>query len=229
MLYYSHADMPAELIIRNKGFREYVACYRAMRRFSEARGEASADEIWCLQHPPVYTLGLNGQRRHVLSAGGVPLVKTDRGGQATYHGPGQLVVYVLFDLKRGNVGVREFVGKLEQAVIDMLAGYGIEAARRRGAPGVYVRRRKIAALGIRVKQGRSYHGIAVNVDMDLRPYEGIDVCGYRDLEVTQTKDLGLERSPEQINAALLPCLLRELDHAGGRIAYVDETQSEWAA
>ena len=162
-----------------------------MRRVTEARDEASGDELWLLEHPPVYTLGQAGRREHIIDAGDIPVVPSDRGGQVTYHGPGQLVAYVLMDLRRRGLGVRRLVDGLEQCVIDLLAVEGIEGERRHRAPGVYVTGRKICALGLRVRNGCAYHGLALNVDMDLTPYRGIDPCGFPDLDVTQLRDLGL--------------------------------------
>ena len=162
-----------------------------MRAYTDARTGDSPDEIWLVEHPPVYTLGQAGRREHVHAPGRIPVVGTDRGGQVTYHGPGQAVVYVLLDLRRLALGVRGFVRDLEQAVIDAVGHVGVAAARRQGAPGVYVNDAKLAALGLRVRRGCTYHGIAVNVDLDLAPFRGIDPCGYAELEVTRLRDLGI--------------------------------------
>lgn len=181
-------------IVRELGRVEYEPTWRAMQQLTAARDPDSADEIWLLEHPPVYTLGLGGRAGHVLDAGAIPVVRCDRGGQVTYHGPGQAVVYVLIDLRRLGLGVRELVRLLEDAVIAALDGAGVGAARRAGAPGVYVAGAKIASLGLRVRGGCSYHGLALNVDLDLQPFAGIDPCGYPGLAVTRLRDLGVSGS-----------------------------------
>ncbi len=177
-----------------------------MRRFTEERDAATADEIWFVEHPPVFTLGLNADRAHVLAPGGIPVVQIDRGGQVTYHGPGQLVVYVLFDVKRLGLGVRELVTGLEQAVIETIAPYGVQAYGRRDAPGVYVGGRKLAALGLRIRRNGCYHGLAINVNMDLAPFSAINPCGYAGLEVTQLADLCAVRDPAVLRRDLEPRL-----------------------
>ncbi len=174
-----------------------------MQAFTAARGPDTPDELWLLQHPPVFTLGQAGRREHILADIGVPIVAIDRGGQVTYHGPGQVIVYVLLDLKRRGYGVKALVTRLEQAVIDVLAGFGVAAARRAGAPGVYVNGAKIAALGLRIRNGCSYHGLSLNVDMDLAPFAAINPCGYAGLAVTQTRDLGIALLPEAMGERLL--------------------------
>ena len=179
-------------IVRHRGLIGYEDCYREMAGFSLARNADTPDELWCLEHPPVYTLGMNGKREHLLNPGDIPVVQTDRGGQVTYHGPGQLIVYCLLDLRRQGYGIRELVRRLEQAIIELLADVGIHGSRRTGAPGVYVVDKKIAALGIRVKRGCAWHGLALNVDMDLTPYSGINPCGYAGLEVTRLSDFGIQ-------------------------------------
>ena len=198
-----------DLSIRKFGLQEYLGVYEAMVDHTNRRDPATTDEIWCLEHEPVFTLGLAGRTEHLLDPGEIPVHKVDRGGQVTYHGPGQLVVYLLFDLKRLGVSIRRYVNLLEQAVIDFLATCDLEAERRKGAPGVYIADRKIAALGVRVRKGCCYHGLAVNVDMDLSPFQRINPCGYPGLEVTQLADLGVKLT---VNAALerfLPCLLNQ--------------------
>jgi len=182
----------SSLITRNLGLVEYHPTWQAMRDFTARRGAETPDELWLLQHPPVYTLGLAGKPEHLLRDGGIPLVKTDRGGQITYHGPGQIVAYLLLDVQRRDIGVKELVRRMEQAVIDLLAEYGVVAERREKAPGVYVNGAKIAALGLKVKSSGSYHGLALNVDMDLTPYAAINPCGYAGLQVTQTRDVGID-------------------------------------
>lgn len=177
------------MIVRRLGLAEYEPAWHRMQQFTATRDENSEDEIWLLEHPPVFTLGQAGKMEHLLHDVGIPLVKIDRGGQITYHGPGQLVAYLLIDLRRRDIKVREMVRKMEQALIDLLAEYGIDAQRLSGAPGVYVDGAKIAALGLRVKNGCSFHGLALNVDMDLAPYQAINPCGYAGMAVTQMKDL----------------------------------------
>lgn len=177
-----------------------------MRAFTDARGPETPDELWLVEHPPVFTLGQAGKREHILADIGIPVVAIDRGGQVTYHGPGQVVVYVLVDLRRRGYGVKELVHRLEQALIDLLAALGIEAGRREGAPGVYVDGAKIAALGLRIRNGCSYHGLSLNVDMDLSPFAAINPCGYEGLPVTRTADLGIALSPTEIGEKLLSTL-----------------------
>lgn len=176
-------------ILRNLGVAEYEPTWRAMQRFTDERGPDTPDEIWLLEHPPVFTLGMNASRDHVLAPGDIPVVQIDRGGQVTYHGPGQLVVYPLVDLRRAGLGVRDIVTALERAVIDYAAELGIVAECRKGAPGVYVDGRKLASVGIRVRRGASYHGIALNVAVDLEPFRRINPCGYAGLEMTRLADL----------------------------------------
>ena len=184
------------MIVRPLGLVAYEPTWRAMQSFTAARAADTPDEIWLCEHPPVFTLGLAGKPEHLLRDIGVPLVKIDRGGQITYHGPGQVVAYLLLDLKRRNLTVKGLVQRMEQAVIDLLAGYGIAAARLAGAPGVYVDGAKIAALGLKVKNGCCYHGLALNVAMDLAPFAAINPCGYEGMAVTQlaafVPDIALE-------------------------------------
>lgn len=175
------------------GLVDYEPTWRAMQAFTDHRGEDTDDELWLLSHPPVYTLGQAGRPEHLLAPGEIPVIQVDRGGQVTYHGPGQLVVYALLDLRRAGLGVRRLVTLLEESVIDLLGGYGIAAAACPDAPGVYVHGAKIASLGLRVRRGRSFHGLALNVDMDLAPFAGINPCGYAGLAVTQLADLGVPR------------------------------------
>lgn len=186
-----------------------------MRAYTDSRTGGSPDEIWLVEHPPVYTLGQAGRREHVRAPGRIPVVATDRGGQVTYHGPGQAVVYVLIDLRRRGVGVRELVHDLEQSVIDAVGGAGVAAGRRPGAPGVYVGGAKLAALGLRVRRGCTYHGIAVNVDLDLASFRGIDPCGYEGLAVTRLRDLGIAWTVEETGERVA----REMmERFGGRAA-----------
>lgn len=186
------------MIIRRLGMVDYLPTWQAMQRFTDERGHATEDEVWLLQHPPVFTLGMAADPGHVLGAGDIPLVQTDRGGQVTYHGPGQLVVYVLIDLRRSGLGVRDLVLLLERAVIELLAPQGVKAEGRRDAPGVYVEGRKLASLGLRVRRGASYHGLALNVDMDLSPFARINPCGLVGMQVTQLRELGVPGSVEEV-------------------------------
>ena len=176
------------VIVRDLGCVDYPHAWQLMQRFTDRRDAATADEIWCLQHPPVFTQGQAGKAEHVLDAGDIPVIHSDRGGQVTYHGPGQLVVYLLVDLRRKNLGVRALVDLIEAALIDLLARYGVVAIADPKAPGVYVRGRKIASLGLRVRHGCSFHGLALNVDVDLAPFERINPCGYAGLAMTRLVD-----------------------------------------
>ena len=191
------------IILRSLGRAEYEPVWRAMQAFTDRRNAATADELWQLEHPSIYTVGIAGRQEHLPQAPtAIPVQRIDRGGQITYHGPGQVIIYTLFDLQRRKVGVRAFVRMLEQAVIDLLAPYGIRAQSRVDAPGVYVNGAKIAALGLRVRHGRCYHGLALNVDMDLTPFSLIDPCGYRGMAVVQTRDLGISDAPQILGARL---------------------------
>lgn len=181
--------MPAPLRFRHRGLLAYEPTWREMQAITEQRDDRQPDEVWLLEHPPVYTLGLAGKPEHLLDAGGIPVVKVDRGGQVTYHGPGQRVAYLLLDLRRRKLGVRDAVTLMENAVIDTLDHFGIAARARPEAPGVYVGDSKIAAVGLRIRRGCSYHGLSLNVAMDLSPFQGINPCGYPGLTVTQLSDL----------------------------------------
>ena len=176
-------------VIRHLGVVDYLKAWQQMQHFTDTRGKDTADEFWFLQHPPVFTLGKNASAEHVLNARDIPVVNVDRGGQVTYHGPGQIVVYTLLDLNRLKLGVRQLVTLIEQSIIDCLADYGVVANARRDAPGVYVNNAKIAALGLRIRRGCSFHGLALNVNMDLEPFKRINPCGYQGLEVTRLSDL----------------------------------------
>jgi lipoyl(octanoyl) transferase len=204
----------SRVAIRALGRTDYAATWQAMQSFTAARDAATRDEIWLTEHPPVYTLGLAGRREHVRRDNAVPLVKTDRGGQVTYHGPGQLVAYVLLDLRRQRLGVRDMVRAIEAAVVQWLDSLGISAYGKPSAPGVYVEtsgiEAKIAALGLRVRNGCTYHGVAVNVAMDLAPFADIDPCGYPGLAVTQVADFGIVRSVEAAGEELAPILADRL-------------------
>ncbi len=193
-------------VIRDLGLRDYETVWRAMQAFTDARGDSTRDEIWLLEHPAVFTLGQAGKPEHVLAPGDIPVIKVDRGGQVTYHGPGQLVAYPLLDLRRLGIGVREFVHRIEEAIIDVLGEWNIEGARRSGAPGVYVGDAKIMALGIRVRRGCTFHGLAFNVAMDLSPYQRINPCGFQGLRVTSMLDLGGPSDLDAVKSALVRAL-----------------------
>ncbi len=203
------------LVIKPLGRVEYQPTWHAMQSFTAARDETTPDELWLLEHPPVYTQGQAGKPEHVLDPGDIPIVQIDRGGQVTYHGPGQLVAYLLFDLKRHQLGVRDLVRKMEQSVIDLLADYGIESYGKVDAPGVYVQREgmeaKIAALGLRIRNGRSYHGLSLNVNMNLEPFSRINPCGYANLQVTQLADFGhIDETPARVTAKLTRTILNNI-------------------
>ena len=210
-------DRQFALCVKRLGLAEFQPTYAAMRQFTASRDADTPDELWLLQHPPVYTAGLACRPEHLPRRPGIPLERVDRGGRITYHGPGQIVMYTLLDLARRNLKIRQLVGLIEQAVLDLLAHYDVTAQRKSGAPGVYVDGAKIAALGLRVRSGGCYHGVALNVDMDLVPFLAIDPCGYPGLAVTQTRDVGILASVDELGdrlAAKLTQLLaqHERDH-----------------
>jgi len=217
-------NMQKQINIRQFGLCDYQAVFNAMSRFTRERNEIVCDEIWCLHHAPVFTLGMAGKEDHILDAGDIPVIKTDRGGQVTYHGPGQLVVYLLLDLQRKGLTVKRYVSLIEQALIDMCVSLDIDAERKAGAPGVYVADKKIAALGVRVKRGCSYHGLALNVDMDLSPFRQINPCGYPGLQVTQLKDEGSNQDVGSAFATLLPYLMKHLDYT--EVVPVDSVRTD---
>ena len=199
------------LVVKPLGTVDYEPTWRAMQQFTAHRDARTPDEIWVLQHPPVYTLGIAGRAEHLpRTDNGIPVIKVDRGGQITYHGPGQVVIYLLLDMRRLNLSVRPLVRRMEQAVIDLLAGYGMAAQGRTEAPGVYVNGAKIAALGLRIRNGCCYHGLALNVDMDLAPFHAINPCGYPGLEVTQMRDLGITGKLESVGTTLAKHLCQAL-------------------
>ena len=207
--------MRTAITVRRLGLADYEPAWRAMREFTAARTADTADEIWLLQHPPVYTLGVAGKSEHLPRvANGIPVVRSDRGGQITYHGPGQLVIYLLLDMRRRALGVRPLVRMMEQAAIDTLGACGVAARRRKDAPGVYVGEAKIAALGLRIRNGCCYHGLALNVDLDLSPFHAINPCGYPGLEVTQTRDLGIADPLAALGEKLVAHLLLRLNAYG---------------
>jgi len=201
---------PPVLLRHLPGLTAYEPCIAAMREFTSSRRPETPDELWLLQHPPVYTLGLNTNPSHLLSAGTIPVVQTDRGGQVTYHGPGQLVAYLLLDLQRAGLGIRQVVCALEDAVITLVAAQGITASARREAPGVYVAGAKLASVGLRVRRGCTYHGLALNVAMDLAPFAGINPCGYPGLAVTSLELLGVSVDLEQAGTDFAAILLSKL-------------------
>ena len=204
-------DRASGVHVRKLGPTDYESTWRAMQEFTARRTADTIDELWLTEHKPVYTLGVAGRSEHLpRSNNGIPVIKSDRGGQITYHGPGQLVAYLLLDLRRRAITVRPLVRIMEQAVIDLIAAFGIEAERRAAAPGVYVNGTKIAALGLRIRNGCCYHGLAVNVDMDLAPFHAIDPCGFPGLRVTQLRELGIVESLEVLGGKLADNLLRTL-------------------
>lgn len=198
------------IIVRSLGREEYEPLWRRMQSFTNSRGASTPDEIWFTEHPPVFTLGLNASREHLLDAGDIPVVQVDRGGQVTYHGPGQLMIYPLIDLKRSKIGVRDLVTGLEQSIVDLVAEYGIDAMARKDAPGVYVERKKIASVGLRIRRGSSFHGMALNINVDLAPFSRINPCGFSDLEVTDLAALGIPASREVIRTTVEKNLLGHL-------------------
>ena len=205
---------PPPLLIKRLGMVEYAPTLQAMRALTESRVAGTADELWVLEHPPVYTLGVRSDPRHLPKvANEIAIVRCNRGGEITYHGPGQAIVYTLVDLARRGLKVGDFVRMLEQSVIDLLSSSGVRAGRKAGAPGVYVSDAKVAALGLRVSRGRAYHGVALNVDMDLSPFVSIDPCGYPGLAVTQARDLGVTGSALEVGERLSGILARKLGDA----------------
>lgn len=204
------AMLENEILIRNLGTTDYQQTWDAMREFTDERFEESPDELWITEHPPVFTQGLNGRTEHLLNPADIPVIQIDRGGQVTYHGPGQLVLYCLLDLPRRGLGVKGLVSRIETSVVELLTGYGIEAVTRTGAPGVYVGEAKIAALGLRIRKGCCYHGLSLNVDMDLEPFARINPCGFRDLAITQLRDFGRTEDVEQVGYKLAGIMTRIL-------------------
>lgn len=209
--------MSGVLEVRRLGMVEYLPTLEAMRRFTAERGAETPDEIWLLEHPPVFTQGQAGKPEHVLAAGDIPVVQVERGGQVTYHGPGQLVAYLMLDIRRMDMGVRDLVNAMERSLVSVLASYGVEAAPRTDAPGVYVGSAKIASLGLRIRRGCSFHGLALNVDMDMQPFQRINPCGYAGLAMTQLRDL-LDPPPtlSDVGQRLELALLQELGHTAGQ-------------
>lgn len=211
--------MPS-LIIRTLGEQPYLETWHAMQAFTADRNETTPDELWCLQHPPVYTQGQAGKAEHILAPGEIPVVQVDRGGQVTYHGPGQLVIYLLIDLRRAKLGVRNLVDVIEQGIVTVLSDLGIVAAPRPDAPGVYVGEAKIASLGLRVRRGSSFHGLALNVNMDMEPFGRINPCGYQGLAMTQIADTAPDITVAEVAGALAAELSVRLGYDEDRIASV---------
>ena len=197
-------------VIRHLGEVDYLKTWRAMQDFTNTRTESTPDEIWFCDHDSVFTLGLNTKPEHLLAPGDIPVIQIDRGGQVTYHGPGQLMIYPLIDLRRAGLGVRDLVTALEQSVVDLAADYGIEAASRCDAPGVYIDGVKLASVGLRIRRGSSFHGMALNVDVDLEPFSRINPCGFKDLQLTDLARLGADNDLAAVRDNLLPHLLRHL-------------------
>ncbi|HEY0921129.1 lipoyl(octanoyl) transferase LipB [Rheinheimera pacifica] len=202
-----------QLVIRELGVQGYTTVWQAMQQFTDQRNSNTTDELWLLEHQPVFTQGQAGKEEHLLFPGDIPVVKVDRGGQVTYHGPGQLMVYVLLDLKRRNMGVRQLVTLLEQVLIQLLSAYGINAYAKPDAPGVYVDGGKIASLGLRVRKGCTFHGLALNVNMDLSPFSRINPCGYAGLQMIQSKDLGGPQSIAEAKQRIVQCFQQQLNVA----------------
>ena len=200
----------SDITIRSLGRQDYEPVWHAMQRFTNLRGTDTPDEIWFTEHNPVFTLGVNANRKHVRAPGDIPVVQVDRGGQVTYHGPGQLMIYALIDLRRAGMGIRPLVTALEQSVVELAADYGIEAASRSDAPGVYVDGVKLASVGLRIRRGASFHGMALNVDVDLEPFNRINPCGFTNLEVTDLTRLGVACGFERVQQKLLPIFLKHM-------------------
>lgn len=201
-----------KLIVRDLGLQDFSTVWQAMQDFTANRDDTTADELWCLQHPAIFTMGLNGKKEHLLNINDIPVVNIDRGGQVTYHGPGQLIIYTLIDLKRLNIGVKDLVRYIEESIIQLLQNYDIDATRKENAPGVYVDGKKIAALGLRIKRNKSYHGLSLNIDMDLSPFQQINPCGYAGLDVTQVHDLKPDIDSAKIKTQLLNNLSKLLGY-----------------
>jgi lipoyl(octanoyl) transferase len=202
------------LVVKNLGEKPYAETWQAMKSFTDSRDECVADEFWFVQHPPVYTLGQAGKVEHLLTPGDIPIVHSDRGGQVTYHGPGQLVCYLLLDIRRLQLGVRDLVTAIEQSIVQLINAYGVAAEAKREAPGVYVDGRKLAALGLRIRKGCSYHGLSLNVDMDLGPFSNINPCGIEGLEVVDIKRLGIDRPMAKIMEDLTDILVQQIGYDG---------------
>lgn len=199
------------MIVRYLGNQEYTPCWQRMQRFTDTRGPATPDELWCVEHQPVFTQGQAGKAEHLLAPGDIPVVQVDRGGQVTYHGPGQLVMYVLLDLKRHKLGVRQLVSLLEQSIIDFLNSFGVSAYPKKDAPGVYVSEQKIASIGLRIRKGCSFHGLALNVDADLSPFNRINPCGYAGLSMVNCSDWSINLTCDQAARQIVAILAHHLN------------------
>lgn len=213
------AITPSKLIVRDLGLQEYLPVWQAMQDFTAKRDETTPDELWCLEHPPVFTMGLNGKDEHLLNIKNIPVINIDRGGQVTYHGPGQLVIYTLIDLARLNIGVKDLVNSIEKSIIALLKKYGINALEKEGAPGVYVEEKKIAALGLRIKRNKSYHGLSLNINMDLSPFQQINPCGYAGMAVTQLKNLKIGVDSKNVKLDLITLLSELLGYQESEIMF----------
>lgn len=194
-----------------QGLQDYVPLWHKMREFTDTRDENTPDEIWFVEHPPVFTMGVNASEEHLLAPGDIPVVQIDRGGQVTFHGPGQLMIYPLLDIRRVNIGVRNLVTALEQSVVDLAAEYEVAAVARADAPGVYVAGDKLASVGLRIRRGSSFHGMALNVDIDLEPFSRINPCGYAELQMTDLKRLGINLTLEESSKKFMPHFMRHLN------------------
>ena len=206
--------MGQSLVVKNLGEKPYTETWQAMKSLTDSRDERAADEFWFVQHPRVYTLGQAGKVEHLLTPGDIPIVHSDRGGQVTYHGPGQLVCYLLLDIRRRQLGVRDLVTAIEQSIVQLIKSYGVAAEAKPEAPGVYVDGRKLAALGLRIRKGCSYHGLSLNVDMDLDPFLNINPCGFKGLEVVDMRRLGIDRPMIKIMEELTDILIRQIGYDG---------------
>ena len=208
----SSLDRGRPLHLRQLGLADYEPVWRAMQDFTDRRDDNTPDELWLVQHPPVFTQGQAGKAEHVLAPGDIPVIQADRGGQVTYHGPGQIVAYPLLDIRRSGLGVRELVNRIEEAIIQVLHQYGVEGVRRAGAPGIYVNDEKIASLGLRVRRGRTFHGLSFNIDMDLEPFQRINPCGFEGLQVTQLSAFSTAEFDE-VEGRLVDSLVRHLGYS----------------
>lgn len=213
---------PKKLIVRELGLQEYNPIWQEMQDFTVNRDESTPDELWCLEHPAIFTMGLNGKNKHLLNVNQIPIINIDRGGQVTYHGPGQLVIYTLIDLARLNIGVKELVNIIEKSITLLLQQYDIKASGKDNAPGVYVDKKKIAALGLRIKKNKSYHGLSLNVDMDLSPFQQINPCGYEGMEVTQIKELTDNSNMQKIKSDLILLLSEQLGYNKQDIEFIND-------
>lgn len=200
------------LIVKQLGIQEYHSVWQAMQNFTNQRTENTLDEIWLVEHNPVFTQGQAGKAEHILSVEKIPIIQTDRGGQITYHGPGQLVVYFLIDLRRKKIGVRQLVTAIENSIVELLSEYGIQSSPKKNAPGVYVDEAKICSLGLRIRKGASYHGLALNIAMDLEPFKQINPCGYKGMQVTQISKLGGPSDLEQVAKDYISAIIKHLDY-----------------